>query len=107
MRLHGDEEPRHRGIRRSLGHGFVDRIDRSDIRMTQLGSRPGLTVESGTIFLRCQQAGRQNFDRDVPVKRRIPGPVNDSHPPSPELGFNEIVGQVFTDHVLSFRLIGG
>ena len=60
--------------------GFLDRVDRRDVRMIQRGERLRLALKSGQAIRVRGEGVRQHFDRDLATEARIGGAVDRTHP---------------------------
>src|SRR5207247_8796363 len=60
--------------------GFLDRVDRDDVRVVQRGESPRLALEPRQPFRIGGHGFRQNLDRNLAPELRILRPVHFSHP---------------------------
>ena len=58
---------------------FVDRINRDDVRMTQLGGRLRLAQKTRADVTPKGQLRRQQLDRHEPFEALVLGPIHDAH----------------------------
>src|SRR5205814_3857177 len=66
------------------GIALPDLVDGHDVGMVQGGGGARFSLEALQPSRVRRQPGRQDLDRDLALKPRVPGPVNLSHPASPE-----------------------
>ena len=89
QQFHGDE---------MLAVGFVDFVNRADVRMVERGGGEGFALEAfaggGIVF----HLGRQKFQRDVAAQLEVLGFVHHTHPAAAQLRQNPVVRNSFADH---------
>ncbi len=65
--------------------GFLDRVDRDDIRVGQAGCCPGLAEKALPEPRVLSEIGREELDRHEAIEGHIPSKEDDAHTASPEL----------------------
>ena len=89
QQLHGDKR---------LSVLLASFVDRADVRMVQRGGRARLVqepIDRGSIV---RDGRRQQFDGDLPLEGDVLGPVDDTHPPGPQLIADAVVRECLPDH---------
>ncbi len=87
--LHRDEVP---------AIGFVNFVDRADIRVIQGRGGAGLPLEPFERLPVLRQVFRQEFQRHQAAQLRVLGLVDDAHAAATELFENAVVGDCLADH---------
>jgi hypothetical protein len=62
-----------------VGRAF-EAVNHGDIRVTQGGEQPRLTLEAGETFRMLGDFSRQHFDCNFPTERAVQGPIDLAHP---------------------------
>ena len=69
---------------------LLDRVNWNDMRVTEPRGGPCLLQEARTQFGVCRELRGQQLDGDGPVERDVPRPIDDPHPPSPDLLLEQV-----------------
>ena len=77
---------------------LIESVDRTDVRMIELGQCLGLPFKPGQAFGVLGKRLRQHLDRHLAVQLRIGCPVNITHPALTELGGDFVMGDGGSDH---------
>ena len=87
---------------------FVDRINRDDVRMTQLGGRLRLAQKPRPDVTPERQLRRQQLDRHEPLEALVLGPVHNAHATTTDLLIQFIGGTERLLHMSAqFSIFGG
>jgi hypothetical protein len=77
---------------------FLEPVESCHVRVIQRREETRFALESGKPLGVVVDSFRQDFDGDVPAELRIARPVDDPHPPSPELLQDLVMGEGRSNH---------
>src|SRR5678815_4767317 len=83
--------------------GFLDSIDRCDVRMIERGQHTRLTLESRGPFMIMRECFRKQFDCDATTELRVDRLIHLSHATSTQMAFNLIVCEPCSNHDVCLR----